>query len=92
MANINIDYLDYEITGPDTADNSFSVSAKKGNSNEHTFVIEVTAGTVQFCVGQPVGANSPFHTVGAKLVMTNLNEGLVYYKCAAGTDSFIVGF
>lgn len=94
MVHTDIDYLDYQITSPDALENTFAVSAPLGdnNFNMHPFVIEVVAGTLQFCVGQPIGANTPIHAAGAKLVMTNVNRRTIYYKTGAGGDQFIIGF
>jgi len=92
MAHLDIDYLDYLVVAADTADNSFGVSAPIEDVADHTFTIEVTVGNVQFCVGQPVGANSPVHAVGSKLILTNHGRRNIYYKAGAPSDAFIVGF
>ena len=93
MAHENVSYLDYLITAPDTNDNSFSVSAPiTEDTNEHTFLMEVTVGSIQFCVGQPVGAKSPVHAVGSKLLMTNTKRRTIFYKAASANDAFIIGF
>ncbi len=93
MAHLDIDYLDYLVSAPDAADNSFGVHAPlPEGTNEHPFVIEVKSGNVQFCVGQPVGPDSPIHPAGDKLVMSNINRRTIYYKAGSPGDSFIVGF
>ena len=94
MAHENITYLDWEVTAPDANDNSFGISAPLGDNkdNVQTFTIEITSGEVKFCVGQPVGANSPAHATGDKFVISNVNRRTIYYKGAVGTETFIVGF
>jgi hypothetical protein len=94
MAHENITYLDWLVTAPDAADNSFGISAPLGDNTDNiqTFTVEVVSGSIQICVGQAVGANSPVHAEGDKFVVSNVNRRTIYYKAAAGGNTFIVGF
>jgi hypothetical protein len=94
MAQIEIDYLDYLVTAPDALDNSFIINRTLAPKNqEHSLVIEVVAGSIQFCLGQVVQANSPIHATGAKIVFTIYGGRVpVFYKASAGSDQFIVGY
>ena len=92
MAKLEIDYLPYEVAAPDTADNSFVVVSPQSYGSEFTYTLEVTSGSIQFCMGQAVGANSPVYASGAKIVLTSLGKAEIFYKAASGTDTFIVGF
>lgn len=92
MAHLNIDYLDYLVIAADTADNSFTVGIGHSLEFEKTYTIEVTVGSLQFCVGQVVGAQSPIHTVGDKIIITSIKNTPIFYKAVGSSDAFIVGF
>ena len=92
MAHLEIGYLDYLVQAPDALDNSFVVNSPHSYQQEKTYVIEVVAGSIQFCFGQPVQAQSPIHSAGAKIVFTALAKTKIYYKANAGGDQFTVGF
>lgn len=92
MALLEIEYLDYLVTAPDALDQSFVVATGHTYETEKTYVFEVKSGTIQFCMGQPVGANSPIHEAGDKIIFTILGDTHFYYKASAAGASFIVGF
>jgi hypothetical protein len=92
MALLEIDYLDYLVTAADANDNSFVVNAPHSYQAEKSYVIEVVTGTFQFCLGQAVGANSPVHAAGAKLVFTALANIPIFYKAGLTGHTFTVGF
>lgn len=91
MLHTNINYLDYELEAPDNQPNTFGISAPLLEENGHTFTVHVTLGTVQICVGQAVGDNSPVHEVDSKFVMTNVRKRVIHYTASAGAK-FIIGY
>ena len=92
MALLEIDYTPYQVTAPDIADNSFVVVSPHSYQAEKPYIIEVVTGSVQFCLGQAVGANSPVIAAGEKIVLTGLAKTPIYYKAVAAGDKFTITF
>ncbi len=93
MAEIVVDYLDYLVTAPDALDNFVTVERTLSpKESDQAMTIEVVAGTFQFCTGQAVGANSPSHGAGSKIVFSIFRDRPLFFKAAAGGDTFILGF
>ncbi len=92
MALLEIPYTPYQVSAPDALDQSFVVVSPHSYQAEKPYIIEVTSGNVQFCLGQPVGANSPTYAAGEKVILTGLARTPIYYKAGAPGDTFNVTF
>ena len=93
MAEIIIDYLDYLVVAADTNDNFLTFQRTLGpKDSPQALVIEVTVGSVQFCVGQPVQANSPVHAAGDTIVLSVYKGRGLYFKAATISDAFTISY
>lgn len=91
MAIETVGYLEYEVTAPDAADQEVQIKTSATYEQQETFAIEVTSGTIQFCQGQAVGANSPLRASGDKFLLTARKGNSIFYKATASGAKFIIG-
>jgi hypothetical protein len=90
MALLNIDYLPYLVVAADGADHSIIIDAPHSYQAEKKYKIVVTVGTIQFCVGGLVKAQSPVYAVDDVLEITVIGKTEIHYNAAAATNAFII--
>lgn len=93
MANVPVK-INEEITAPDTADNIVKLvpaDIRVLNKPITLAYITVTAGTIQFSVGENIVAGHKAWPVNSKVLLSFTQDlAEIHFKAASNTDKFVI--